>query len=87
MVNTVVIRINEYGGYYEVRRARSKAQWVVIIVTYEKRIWEYGSCSIRRLAGACQISRQSVDKAIDYYKIGVIVPPMLPKGHGKVGVG
>ena len=87
MANTAIIRINEYGGYYEVGRACSKAQWVAIIVKYDKCVLQYGSCSIRRLAAACQISRQSAHKAIDCYKIGVIVPPMLPQGHGRVGVG
>ena len=87
MANTAIICINECGGYCEVGRARSKAQWVAIILTYEKCTWEYGSCSIRCLAGACQILRQSAHKAIDYHKIGAIVPPMLPKGHGRVGVG
>ena len=72
---------------YEHVRAWTKAQWVSIIIWYEKIVQEHGSCTIRRLAQSCGISRQSSHKAIDYYRIGVIVPPIRPQGHRRTGVG
>jgi len=87
MARNAIIGMNEYGGLYELGRARTKAQWVCIIISYEKIICEDGSCSVRRLAKFSKISRQSASKAIDYYEIGVIVPPTLPQGHGRSGVG
>ena len=80
MANNPIINVNEYGGVYEHGRAWTKAHWVSIIIRYEKIVREHGSCTIRHLAQSCGISRQSSHKAIDYYKIGVIVPPILPQG-------
>ena len=87
MSNNPIICVNEYGGVYENGSAFSKAKWVFIIIMYERIVREDGSCTVRRLARSCGISRQSSHKAIDYYKIGIIVPPIRQQGHGRTGVG
>ena len=87
MTNHAIIGINEYGGLYEIGRARSQAQWISIVISYKKIMSEDGKCSVRRLAKYCTISRQSARKAIDYYEIGVLIPHILPQGHVRSGVG
>ena len=87
MNNTAVVGVNKYGGLYEVRRARTKSQWINIIIMYERIVFEDGSCIARRFAKICKISRQSTRKALLYYDIGVIVPPIMPQEDGQTGVG
>ena len=48
---------------------------------YERAVIEDRSCSARRIAKHCKISQQSARKAIAYYDIEVIVPPIMQHEH------
>ena len=45
MNNIAVVGVDEYGGLYEVGRARTKSQWINIIIMYKRVVIEDGCCS------------------------------------------
>ena len=81
------IKENENGGFYEQGKPFDKAKWVSIFNIYEKELEAYGKCTIRRLAERASISNNSARKMIDYYKSGIVVPYLKPRGHSLRGVG
>ena len=79
--------VNCNGGVYEDGRAFTKTKWIEIIMVYEKIMRTKGRCTVRMLARGARISKYSASKAMIYYDIGVIVPPLMPQGHLRRGVG
>ena len=78
---------NAYGGFYEIGKRFTCAVWTSIANDYEKELQAHGSCTVRQLAARSRVSVNSARKAMDYYEIGVIVPPCGIQGHGLSGVG
>ena len=54
---------------------------------YEKILSVKGRCTVRMLAAGAKISFASANKAIIYYDIGMVIPPISKRGHCKRGVG
>lgn len=80
------IQYNDNGGEYAVGVAFTEEKWVEIQSTYLQIMDSEGSCSERRLATECKISRCSANKAITSYNDG-IVPVESKRGHGRHGIG
>ena len=81
------IRVNAAGGVYDNGRAFTKAKWYDIVLVYEKILSKKGSCTVRMLAAGAKISVSSAHKAMIYYDIGVVIPPISQRGHCMRGVG
>jgi hypothetical protein len=80
------IQYNDNGGVYAAGVAFTEEKWVEIQSTYLQIMDSEGSCSERRLATECRISRCSANKAITSYN-GGIVPVESERGHGRHGIG
>lgn len=81
------IRVNTAGGIYDNGRSFTKAKWYEIVLVYEKILSVKGRCTVRMLATGAKISLASANKAMIYYDIGMIIPPISKQGHCKHGVG
>ena len=81
------MQVNKYSGFYPRGKPFPPDKWLSIMSTYLDEIDTFGYCSIPQLCVAASISETSARKAIRYVKDGVLIPPVKPKGHGKVGVG
>jgi len=81
------IRINTAGEVYNNGRAFTKAKWYKIVIAYKKILSKKGRCTVRMLAAGAKISLTSANKAIIYYDIGVVIPPISQRGNCKRGVG
>ena len=79
------VYINGYGGYYEPGGLFSKAKWVSIIVAYHNELKRTFSCTDRRLADICSISKKSAEKAKLLHDMGMILPA-VKRGHGYSGI-
>jgi len=80
------IQNNDNGGVYAVGVALTEEKWVEIQSTYQQIVDNEGSCSVRRLANECKISKGSSNKAITFYNDGM-VPFESKRGHGRHGIG
>mmetsp|Transcript_2940 Transcript_2940/g.3912 ORF Transcript_2940/g.3912 Transcript_2940/m.3912 type:complete len:109 (-) Transcript_2940:103-429(-) len=66
------IQNNDNGGVYAVGVALTEEKWVEIQSTYQQIVDNEGSCSERRLATECKISRGSSNKEITSYNDGMV---------------
>ena len=87
MNNSSRIRVNTVGGVYDNGRAFTKAKWYQIVLEYETILSQKGKCTVRMLAVGAKISITSANKAMIYYDIGMVIPPLLQQGHCRHGVG
>ena len=87
MNDSTPIRVNAAGGIFDNGRSFTKSKWYEIVLEYEKIISVKGRCTVRMLAAGAKISLASANKAIIYYDIGMIIPPISKRGHRKRGVG
>ena len=65
---------NSNGGFYEQGKPFSLSKWTGIITLYEKEVEAHGNCTVCQLTVRASISKKSAQKAIDYYKSGVVAP-------------
>ena len=81
------IRVNARGGIFDNGRSFTKAKWYEVVLVYEKILSVKGKCTGRMLAAGAKISLASANKAMIYYDIGMIIPPISKRGHCRLGVG
>ena len=79
--------VNAAGACYDRGRPFTESKWANIFYVYGREVDVHGRCSTRRLARLAGISQRSACKAIDYYESGILLPPSIPRGHGRSGVG
>ena len=87
MSHNNTILVNKYGGLYELGMSLQPAQWANIAKIYDNELKTHGECSVRRLAHKACVSTFTALKAINTYELGLIIPPVQSRGHGRKGVG
>ena len=87
MKTAPVILKNKNGGYYTPGKAFGRDKWYELADLYDKLLESYGECSAKRLAQLGNVSKNSAEKAMFYYDIGIVVPPYVRQGNGRHGVG
>jgi hypothetical protein len=79
------IQMNHNGGFFVNGKAFDEAKYLEIISVYKDQERMNGSCSIRQLAKAANISRTTAKKAVAFLEDGVIT--MKPSGRPQAGIG
>ena len=87
MNDSNTIRVNARGGIFDNGRSFTKSKWYEIVLEYENILSVKGKCTVRMLAAGAKISLASANKAMIYYDIGMIIPPISKRGHCKSGIG
>ena len=70
--------MNDNGGYFDSGKPFTRAKWMEVITIYERLLHHGSSCSVIKLAQDAKISSGSAQKAIQFYKNGVIETPDKP---------
>ena len=81
------IQINKYGGLYELAMPLQSSQLATIAKIHDDELKIHGDCSVRRFAHEACVSTFTTLKAMNSYQIGVKIPPVQSRGHGRKGVG
>ena len=81
------VQVNQHEGFYERGKSFANSKWVSIVTLYLDELRNTGDCTVRALAKKASVSISTADKAIRLANQGLLVPPVVPKGHGRKGAG